>query len=133
MVDIFCAGSLTTNAAKKFAIDYYTIGGIAGTTSGVTLSSDGWLKHWRGRSAALRTVADSLRVDRKVLERITELLDKPEVFSFSYEAVGNLTYVLKIQSGDKYNSISFDQVGDIKGFPESLQKLLSELNKLSNN
>jgi hypothetical protein len=125
-----CGNSKQVTAERDFRIDLYTYGGIVGNATGVTVTGDGWAKTWNGRTAVLRHVRDSVRVDQQRLARIDSLAASEEVSALRAEQTGNLTTVLTVQREGAFHQVSFsgDQVPG--SFPQSAKDLIRELKNL---
>src|SRR5512141_1160976 len=102
-----CGNSKQVTAERDFRIDLYTYGGIVGNATGVTVTGDGWAKTWNGRTAVLRHVRDSVRVDQQRLARIDSLAASEEVSALRAEQTGNLTTVLTVQRERAFHQVSF--------------------------
>lgn len=125
-----CGGSEETTVRSDFRVEIYSLGGFSGSAEGVIVTGDGWARFWRGRTAALRSTVDSLRVDRKKLIRIQALADSDDGSSFRYDKRGNLTTVLTIQRKTGFYQFSFPGEKIPSSFPAPLQELIAELRKL---
>ncbi len=127
-----CCSSSDVSNNKKFQIDYYTSGGIAGRSSGFTIFSDGKVHFWNGVTVTNRAVTDSINLDENALNKIYQLLQDSTILSYNYQDKGNLTSVLKIKSNDETNNISYNGTVPPEKFPEQLKNLIYELNKVTN-
>ncbi len=125
-----CGNSKHATVERDLRIDFYSYGGIAGTASGVTLTGDGWVKKWTGRTASLRSVHDSVQVDSQQLARIDSLAASKELSALQSDQTGNLTTVLVVQREGKSHQVSFSGGEAPDSFPQSTRDLISELRKL---
>jgi len=127
-----CSSSSDVSKDKVFQIDYYTSGGFAGKSNGFTIYSNGKVYYWNGITAVNRTLTDSTVLDKDAINKISELIQDSTIYSYNYQDKGNLTSILKINSENKTNSITFSGTVPPERFPEQIKSLILELNKVSN-
>ncbi len=127
----FSCSSSSDTTNSKFKIDYYTSGGIAGRSSGFTIYSNGKVDFWNGATITSRSITDSTNLNEEIVNKISELLQDSTVCSYNYQDKGNLTSVLKINSNDYTNNITYSGTVPPEKFPEQLKNLINELNKVS--
>lgn len=127
-----CSCSSEISNKGNFKIDYYTNGGFAGRSNGFTIYSNGKVHFWNGATAANRAITDSISLDEDAIHKIYELLQDSTIYSYNYQDRGNLTSVLKINSNDNTNSISYSGAVPPEKFPKQLKSLIYELNKVTN-
>ena len=127
-----CSSSSDVSNNQNFKIDYYTMGGFAGRSSGFTINSNGKVHFWNGATAANRAIKDSTNLDKDAINKIAGLLQDSTIYSYNYLDKGNLTSVLKINSDNGINSISYSGTVPPKEFPKQIKSLINELNKVSN-
>ncbi len=127
-----CSSSSDTSNNGNFKIDYYTSGGFAGRSSGFTIYSNGKVHFWNGATAVNRAITDSTNLNDVAVNKISELLQDSTIYSYNYQGKGNLTSILKINSGHNTNSITYSGTVPPEEFPEQIKSLIHELNKVSN-
>jgi hypothetical protein len=125
-----CGNTKHVTAERDLRIDFYTYGGFVGDAAGVTVTGDGWAKTWNGRTATLRHVRDSVRVDQQNLARIDSLAASEEFSALHTGQTGNLTTVLTVQRGAMFHQISFSGEQVPGQFPQSAKDLISALKSL---
>ena len=129
---ISCSSSSDVAHKDNFKIDYFTSGGIAGRSSGFTIYANGKVHFWDGATAANRLISDSTQVEDDLLNKISDILQDSTILSYNYRVKGNLTSILRINSNESMNSISFSGTTPPQEFPDHLKNLIYELNKVSN-
>ena len=128
-----CSSSSDVAQKNKFKIDYFTSGGVTGRSSGFTIYADGKVHFWNGATAANKSITDSTQVDDDIINKISDLLQDSTIFSYNYQDKGNLTSIIKINSNENMNDISYSGNIPPQEFPVELKNLISELNKVSKN
>ncbi len=125
-----CSSSEKTAAQPEFVVEYYTAGGFAGTSEGFTLSSDGLVSFWRGRTPDIRAVTDSLRLESEALDTIAAALAHDDLYTVKSGEAENLNNVVSIHYGTKSTVIMFSPISPPAGATASFKQLLTELQKI---
>ncbi|MGB2867951.1 MAG: hypothetical protein WBD36_05835 [Bacteroidota bacterium] len=125
-----CSAPKQSIGEQPFKVELFSSGGFAGTASGVTVTSNGWAMFWQGRSAALQTVVDSVKLSEETRGRIFSLLGREENFSVNSQTTGNMTTTLMLQLGQKSNRVSFAGQEVPTSFPDATKELILELRTL---
>ncbi len=125
-----CSSTQKSASIQEFVVEYYTMGGFAGTSEGFTLTSDGLVRFWRGRTPELRSILDSLQLGTEALGRIAEALRQKDLYTIRPGVAENLTNVVSVRSGTGSNVIMFSPLSPPEGETPSLKLLLTELQKI---
>lgn len=125
-----CSSADKSASGEKFVVDYYSMGGFAGGSEGLSLTSDGLVTFWRGRTPEMRSVLDSLRLDQDRLRPIAEALADDTLYSVQEGRDQNLTNVLTVHCGTRSMTTRFSPGSLPAGSSASLQRLLTELQKI---
>lgn len=125
-----CSSSKQSTLTEPFEIEYYTMGGFAGTSEGLHLRSDGMVKFWRGWTLDSRVVTDSSTLSGDQLSRIAVLVRQDDVYAVRLNNSGNLTTVLNVRQGNRSNTISYAGTRVPAEVPTSLKDLFAELQQI---
>lgn len=127
---ISCSTCVYCTDDEKLDLQYYSEGGFTGGASGVSIDSTGTANFWTKNLNGEKTITRTIKVKKEKLDKICSLLEKPDIFTYKNNFVGNYTTYLIIKLNGKENSISFNKSELPENMPEALKLLVSELNSI---
>lgn len=125
-----CSSTPKTESPQEFMVEYYTVGGFAGTSDGYTLTSDGLVRFWEGPSLDTRKVIDSLHLSEDQLRPIAEMIGRDDLYAVKQGEAQNMTTVISVHCGARSMTTMFSPPMLPEGATDSFRSLLTELQKI---
>ena len=98
---------------------------------GVTIDCNGWVKWWERKLNSPKEVIDSLQADPSVMTKFDKIMMDENLFDFTMNLVGNHTATLVLSKQNGIHAISYNSSESTSRFPESIQGILSEIDKIN--
>ncbi len=127
---VSCSSADNCTANGNFRIDFYSGGGFTGMQQGVTISCEGWAKFWKKMPTSDREITDSVSLSSDQMKGFVDMINNPELFSYSNKFTGNYTTHLVIMKDIQLNDISFNDSDPPKNFPQAVTNLISEIKNI---
>lgn len=126
-----CSSERSCSEEKDYRIEYSTRGGFTGMEKGVTIDCNGWVKWWERKLNSPKEVIDSLQADPSVMIKFDKIMSDGKLFDFTMDHIGNHTATLVLSKQNRIHAISYNSSENTSHFPESIQTILSEIEKIN--
>jgi hypothetical protein len=125
-----CSTTGNCSTAGGYQINFSTGGGFTGIENGITINCNGRVLFWERRANSPSIVKDSLILQPEQLKRLDELMQNPDLLTYSHTFNGNYTSTLTITKENISNTISYNPSEEPSDFPSVIRDIILEIKNI---